>query len=133
MDPASAVKASAANVGREVWLRDFGGQADQLKSDEVRVRFEDWEIKLGDSIPAKFEEGLEHSRVLVLCLSAQALAADPGASGLESHTFRFTDPLNHDGRFIPLRLDDAPIKGSLAQFLPFNWRKTNASRRIRRC
>ena len=33
----------------------------------------------------------------------------------------FRDPLNQEGRFIPLRLDDAPIKGSLAQFLYINW------------
>ena len=32
------------------------------------------------------------------------------------------DPLNKERRFIPLRLDDAPIKGSLAQFLYINWR-----------
>ena len=30
-------------------------------------------------------------------------------------------PLNRECRFIPLRLDDAPIKGSLAQFLYINW------------
>ena len=36
-------------------------------------------------------------------------------------TFRFRDPLNKERRFIPLRLDDAPIKGSLAQFLYINW------------
>ena len=35
---------------------------------------------------------------------------------LEAGTFRFRDPLNRERRFIPLRLDDAPIKGSLAQF-----------------
>jgi len=34
--------------------------------------------------------------------------------------FRFRDPLNQERRFIPLRLDDAPIKGSLAQFLYIN-------------
>ncbi len=34
----------------------------------------------------------------------------------------FRDPLNQERRFIPLRLDDAPIKGSLAQFLYINWR-----------
>lgn len=33
------------------------------------------------------------------------------------------DPLNKERRFIPLRLDDAPIKGSLAQFLYINWLK----------
>src|SRR5262249_28927 len=31
------------------------------------------------------------------------------------------DPLNKERRFIPLRLDDTPIKGSLAQFLYINW------------
>jgi len=30
-------------------------------------------------------------------------------------------PLNQERRFIPLRLDDAPIKGSLTQFLYINW------------
>jgi hypothetical protein len=30
--------------------------------------------------------------------------------------------LNQERGFIPLRLDDAPIKGSLAQFLYINWR-----------
>ena len=88
--------------------------------------FDEWEIKPGDSIPAKIEDGLEHSRVLVLCMSAAALAAD--WPQLESHTFRFKDPLNHDRRFIPLRLDDAPIKGSLAQFLYINWRPNQRER-----
>jgi hypothetical protein len=40
---------------------------------------------------------------------------------LENYTFRFSDPLNKERRFVPLRLDDAPIKGSLAQFLYINW------------
>ncbi len=33
----------------------------------------------------------------------------------------FRDPLNKDRRFIPLRLDDAPVKGSLAQFRYIDW------------
>ena len=48
-------------------------------------------------------------------LSAQAFGSD--WAQLEAGTFRFRDPLNRERRFIPLRLDDAPIKGSLAQFL----------------
>ena len=68
----------------------------------------------------KIEAGLEHSRVLVLCMSAQAFGSD--WAQLEAGTFRFRDPLNQERRFIPLRLDDAPIKGSLAQFLYINWR-----------
>ena len=94
--------------------------ANRLKSDGVRVWFDEWEIRPGDSIPAKIEDGLEHSRVLVLCLSAEALAAD--WPQLESHTFRFKDPLNHNRRFIPLRLDDAPTKGSLARLSYIDWR-----------
>ena len=37
-------------------------------------------------------------------------------------------PLNKERRFIPLRLDDASIKGSLAQFLYINWRAENGKR-----
>jgi len=40
---------------------------------------------------------------------------------LDSYTFRFRDPLNKQRRFIPLRLDEAPIKGSLVQFHFINW------------
>ena len=59
---------------------------------------------------AKIEEGLERSRVLVLCMSANAFGSD--WAQLESGTFRFRDPLNKERRFLPLRLDDAPIKDS---------------------
>lgn len=93
--------------------------AKRLQADGLRVWFDEWEIKPGDSIPAKIEEGLEHSRVLVLCMSADAFGAD--WAQLEAGTFRFRDPLNKERRFIPLRLDDAPIKGSLAQFLHIDW------------
>jgi small GTP-binding protein len=94
--------------------------AERLRQDGLKVWFDEWEIKPGDSIPAKIEDGLERSRVLVLCMSAQAFGS--GWAQLEAGTFRFRDPLNQHRRFIPLRLDDAPIKGSLAQFLYINWR-----------
>ena len=93
--------------------------AERLRKDGLKVWFDEWVLKPGDSIPAKIEEGLEHSRVLVLCMSANAFGSD--WAQLEAGTFRFRDPLNKERRFIPLRLDDAPIKGSLAQFLYINW------------
>ncbi|MFZ2643728.1 MAG: toll/interleukin-1 receptor domain-containing protein, partial [Verrucomicrobiia bacterium] len=40
---------------------------ERLRKDGLKVWFDEWEIKPGDSIPAKIEKGLEHSRVLVLC------------------------------------------------------------------
>jgi hypothetical protein len=97
--------------------------AARMKKDGIRVWLDEEQIKPGDSIPAKIEEGLERSRVLVLCMSANAFGSD--WAQLESGTFRFRDPLNKERRFIPLRLDDAPIKGSLAQFLYINWREAD--------
>ena len=94
--------------------------AERLRSDGLRVWYDDWEVRPGDSIPARIEEGLERSRVLVLCMSANAFGSD--WAQLEAGTFRFRDPLNRERRFIPVRLDDAPIKGSLAQFLYADWR-----------
>src|SRR5271169_5318650 len=77
--------------------------AERLRADGLRVWFDEWVLKAGDSIPAKIEDGLERSRVLVLCMSAQALGSD--WVQMEGGTFRFRDPLNKECRFIPLRLD----------------------------
>jgi len=93
--------------------------AERLRKDGVRVWFDEWALKPGDSIPSKIEEGLERSRLLLLCMSANAFGSD--WAQLESGTFRFRDPLNKERRFLPLRLDEAPIKGALAQFVYINW------------
>jgi hypothetical protein len=95
--------------------------ANRLKADGLRVWLDSWEIRPGDSIPAKIEEGLESSVVLVLCMSANAFGSD--WTTLESQTFRFRDPLNKNRRFIPVRMDDAEPKGSLGQFFYVDWRK----------
>ena len=76
--------------------------AERLKADGVRVWLDDWEIRIGDNIFSKIEDGLERSRLLVLCMSANAFASDWAA--LESQTFRFRDPLNKERRFIPLAI-----------------------------
>ena len=99
-------------------------------ADGLRVWFDEWEIQPGHSIPAKIEEGLEHSRVLVLCMSANAFGSD--WARLEAGTFRFRDPLNKERRFIPLRLDDAPIPGTLAQFFFINWLPADPTRKSER-
>ena len=58
-------------------------------------------------------------------MSANAFGSDwaqleAGTCGRGNLPFR--DPLNQERRLIPLRLDNAPIKGSLAQFSYINWR-----------
>jgi hypothetical protein len=82
--------------------------AEQLRKDGLKVWFDERVLKPGHSIPAKVEEELQHSRALVLCLSAQAFGAD--WAQFEAGTFRFRDPLNRERCFSPLRLDDARIK-----------------------
>jgi hypothetical protein len=71
--------------------------AERLRKDGVKVWLDEWMIKPGDSIPSKIEEGLERSRVLVLCMSANAFGSD--WVQLVSGTFRFRDPLKMGRRF----------------------------------
>ena len=98
-------------VVREIAIR--------LREAGLRLWFDEWVLKPGDNIPAMIEQGLEYSRVLVLCMSANAFGSD--WARLEANTFRFRDPLNKERRFIPVRFDDAPIRGSLAQFVYVSW------------
>jgi hypothetical protein len=53
--------------------------AERLRADGLKVWFDKWVLKPGDNIPAKIEERLEHSRVLLLCISAKA--RKPGRPG----------------------------------------------------
>jgi GTPase SAR1 family protein len=95
--------------------------AERLRKDGIRVWFDEWVIKPGDSIPSKIKQGLEGSRVLILVMSANAFGSDWVT--LERHTFLFRDPINTQRKFIPLRLDDAPIRDMLKQFSYIDWRK----------
>jgi hypothetical protein len=97
--------------------------AERLRQDGLRVR-------LGEE-EADAEEGLERSRALVLCLSAHAFGE--GWAQLEAGTFRFRDPLNPERRFIPLRLDGAPLPTSLAQFLSIDWREQKYEELLTAC
>jgi hypothetical protein len=82
--------------------------AEKLRKDGLKVWFDERVLKPGHNIPAKDEEGLEHSRALVLCLSVQAFGAD--WAQFDAGTFRFRDPLNLGRCFSPMRLDAPPIK-----------------------
>ena len=82
--------------------------AERLRGDGVRVWFDEWEIKLGDSVPKKIDDGLEQSRGLVLCLSEHAFASDWAT--LESQTFRFRDPFNKQQRGGPKPKTNAKSK-----------------------
>jgi WD40 repeat protein/DNA-directed RNA polymerase subunit RPC12/RpoP len=94
--------------------------AQRLKADGLRVWFVDWEVRPGRKTGPKIQEGLEQSRTLVLMLSSKVSTSEWVT--FESQTILFIDPLNPQRRFIPLRLDDAEIKGTLKQFAYIDWR-----------
>ena len=84
--------------------------AERLRQDGLTVWFDEWVLKPGDSIPAKIEAGLEHSRVLVLCMSANAFGSDwaqleAGTCGRGSLPFR--DPLSQERHFVSPQLYNA--------------------------
>jgi TIR domain len=64
--------------------------AERLKAAGVRVWLDEWLVKPGDLVAMKVEEGLEQSRVLLLCISPAALAS--GWVALERSTAVHRDP-----------------------------------------
>lgn len=95
--------------------------AERLRRDGLRVWFDEWEIKPGDAILRKIQDGLEQSRTLVLVMSQHASASEWVT--FEHHSWLFRDPTNQQRRFIPLRLDDAEIRDALKQFAYADWQQ----------
>ena len=85
--------------------------AERLKAAGVRVWLDEWVIRAGDIIALKVDEGLEQSRVLLLCLSPAALAS--GWVALERSTAVHRDPAHAGRRFIPLLLGDCALPDTL--------------------
>jgi hypothetical protein len=77
----------------------------------LRLWLDEWVIQAGDIIALKVDEGLERSRVLLLCISPAALAS--GWVALERSTAVHRDPANAGSRFIPLRLGDCALPDTL--------------------
>ena len=50
--------------------------AEALRAAGLRVWFDEWNIGPGDDIFAAVEEGLQHTRVLVLCMTPAAFGSD---------------------------------------------------------
>jgi len=95
--------------------------AERLTDNGLRVWLDEWQIQPGDLIPKKIIEGLEQSRVLVLCMSANFFASEWAM--FESYTPLFCDPTNIQRRFIPLLLDNVEIRPALKPFAYVDWRR----------
>jgi hypothetical protein len=88
--------------------------AERLKSAGLRVWFDEWNVRSVDIITLKVDEGLEQSRVPLLCVSQDALAS--GWVALERSTAIHRDPANDDRRFIPLLLADCELPDTLRRY-----------------
>ena len=97
--------------------------AQRLKQDGLRVWLDAWAIRPGDSIPLKIQQGLEQSRVLLMCMSPDYFASDWGR--MEHLTLLFRDPTNAERRFIPLLIAECRPPDVIAQFARIDLRKTS--------
>src|SRR6266567_1200806 len=95
--------------------------AERLKQAGLRVWFDEWNIGSGDIISLKVDEGLEQSRVLLLCISPNALGSDWVA--LERSTAIHRDPSNEGRRFIPLLLADCELPDTLRRYKYVDFRE----------
>ena len=82
-----------------------------------RLWFDEWNVRSGDIIALKVDEGLEQSRVLLLCISPNALAS--GWVALERSTAIHRDPATEGCRFIPLLLAGCRSAGHAAELRSF--------------
>ena len=95
--------------------------AERLKQSGLRVWFDEWSVRPGEIISLKVDEGLEQSRVLVLCISPNALASNWVA--LERSTAIHRDPSNEGRRFIPLLLSDSDLPDTLQRYKYVDFRQ----------
>jgi len=100
--------------------------AERLKRAGLRVWFDEWIVRSGDIIALKVDEGLEQSRVLLLCVSQNALAS--GWVALERGTAVHRDPANDDRRFIPLLLADCELPDTLRRYKYVDFREKRRKR-----
>jgi WD40 repeat protein/RNase P subunit RPR2 len=88
--------------------------AERLRAAGLRVWFDEWNVRSGDIIMLKVDEGLEQSRVLLLCVSPNALAS--GWVALERSTAIHRDPANAGRRFIPLLIADCYVPDTIRRY-----------------
>ncbi|MGH2376963.1 MAG: toll/interleukin-1 receptor domain-containing protein [Candidatus Limnocylindria bacterium] len=95
---------SHAAADEEVARAVFG----DLEAGQLAIWFDEAEITPGDSIPAKINWGLEHSRLLIVLMTASYFDSASGWTDAEWHSALHLDPDNRRGRIIPALAGDCP-------------------------
>lgn len=95
--------------------------AERLRDDGLRVWFSGLVLRPGQDVESETEDGLEHSRVLVLLISPDMFGH--GWPKFELMTAPFRDPSNDRRRFIPLLIrGDGDVHESIRRYKQIDWR-----------
>lgn len=97
-----------------------GGLARRLVDAGIKVWFDRQRLDEGRDIVQAIEEGLEQSRVLILCVTKRALQSE--WVRVERNTAMFRDPENRERRFLPVLFEDCMIPGMLRRVKFVDWR-----------
>jgi small GTP-binding protein len=98
--------------------------AERLRSQGLRVWFDDWMIEPGDSILSEIEKGLNESRTMVLGLSPAALGS--GWVSLEHSALAFRSS-SDDRRIVPLILAPCKIPNTLGGYKSIDLRQGDSA------
>lgn len=94
--------------------------AERLEDAGLKVWFDRQDIDDGQDIVAAIEDGLERSRVLILCMTKSALESE--WVRVERNTATFRDPANAERRFLPLLFEDCTVPAMLRRIKYIDWR-----------
>src|SRR4051812_37977733 len=91
------------------WTRSLGEtiESEKWSGRKLSVFFDEWDIEPGDNILLRLNEGLKVSRFVAVVLSPEMLGSD--WCGLELPSVLAQDPVNRQGRLIPLLLRDQDL------------------------
>jgi TIR domain len=104
------------------WARLLAERVEGDKSGpQLRVFFDEWDIKPGDDIPIALEEALESSRRIGLIISPEALSS-PWVT-LERSTAIYTDPSARKQRLVPILKRDCKLPAALARLNHIDFRR----------
>lgn len=104
--------------------------AEGLKKAGIRVWLDQWQRPSIHGIENDVAVAFHRSRALVLFVSANTLSGQWKA--YEEQMYRFRDPGNKGRRFVPLRLDDAPLPVSLQQVEYIEWNAVGVEQTLER-
>ncbi|HZT59286.1 MAG TPA: SUMF1/EgtB/PvdO family nonheme iron enzyme [Pyrinomonadaceae bacterium] len=110
---------SYKSVDRE-WCRNL---AQRLRENDVDAWWDEWEIKYGDSILGKMDEGIDQSEFMLLVLSPESVGADAHWVGAEWQGFLSgVYSGKRKGQLIPILLRDTDLPAPLARLKYLDFR-----------